>query len=129
MSLMRVKELAEASGTSVRSLHHYEHVGLLSPTRASNGYRMFSADDVRRVQLIRRLQDVGFSLAEIRELAPCWRADRTPHDRPVAELRVMFQNKLTEIDRHLAQLTSVRAELARRLADLDPTPTTKMGAQ
>lgn len=40
----------------------------------------------------------------------------------------MFQSKLTEIDRHVAQLTSVRTELARRLADLDPTPTTEMGA-
>jgi DNA-binding transcriptional MerR regulator len=126
--LMRVKELAEASGTSVRSLHHYEHVGLLRPARASNGYRLFSADDVRRVELIRTLQGVGFSLAEIRELAPWWRDDRTPHDRPIAELHVMFQSKLTEIDRHVAQLTSVRTELARRLADLDPTPTTEMGA-
>jgi DNA-binding transcriptional MerR regulator len=93
---MRVNELAEASGTSVRSLHHYEHVGPLRPARTSNGYRLFSADDVRPVELIRTLQDVGFSLAEIRELAPCWRDDRTPHDRPIAELQGMFQSKLTE---------------------------------
>lgn len=125
---VRVNELARTSGVSVRSLHHYEQVGLLSPERTSNGYRLFSADDVRRVDLIRRLQGVGFSLAEIRDLAPCWRDDRTPHERPTAELRVMFQDKMTEIDRHIAQLASVRTELARRLADLDST-STRTGAR
>jgi DNA-binding transcriptional MerR regulator len=118
---MNVGELSAATGVTVRSVHHYESVGLLKPLRGDNGYRVFDDDDVRRVELIRRFQSVGFLLAEIRDLAPCWRDDRSPIQRHDDELRTLYQAKLAEISHQLEALATVRNELELRLAGLDVT--------
>lgn len=112
---MRVGDVARAAGVSVRSVHHYEEVGLLRPGRAANGYREFTEDDVRLVSVIRRLQRVGFSLTEIRDVAPCWQDDRPPGERPIEEMRELYHRKIGELDRQIAQLQLVRDQLADRL--------------
>lgn len=117
---VNVGDLARHAGVSVRSIHHYESVGLLAPDRGGNGYRVFGDDDVRRVHLIRRLQGVGFSLGEIRDLAPCWRDDRALSGRHEHEMRVLYESKLAEISLQLDALTTVRREIEARLAALGP---------
>ncbi len=68
-SRWKVGELATRAGVSVRTLHHYDRIGLLSPARRSeSGYRLYGALDVARLQQIRSLCALGFSLEEIREL-------------------------------------------------------------
>jgi DNA-binding transcriptional MerR regulator len=85
---MRVGALAKRIGISVRALHHYDQVGLLSPARRSEaGYRLYSDGDIRRLQQIRSLQQLGLSLEEIRDLLD---------NRHVAPLTV--------IDLHLARV-------------------------
>jgi DNA-binding transcriptional MerR regulator len=65
---MRVGELARRTGVSVRTLHYYDERGLLSPSRRSDaGYRLYSGADVARLQAIRSLRQLGFSLEETRE--------------------------------------------------------------
>jgi MerR family transcriptional regulator, thiopeptide resistance regulator len=65
--LMKVGELAERSGVSVPTLHHYDEIGLLRPSgRSAAGHRLYSEDDVARLLLIRSLQQTGFSLDEVR---------------------------------------------------------------
>ncbi len=65
---MRVGELAKRAGVSVRTLHHYDAIGLLMPSAHSEtGYRLYSGDDVGRLQQIRSLRQLGFSLPHIRE--------------------------------------------------------------
>ena len=120
---MNVGELARSAGVSVRSIHHYESVGLLAPDRRGNGYRVFGDDDVRRVHLIRRFQSVGFSLTEIRDLAPCWRDDRALGARHEREMRVLYESKLAEISLQLDALATVRREIEQRLAALGPVTT------
>jgi MerR family transcriptional regulator, thiopeptide resistance regulator len=64
----KVGDLSERTGLSVRTLHHYDEIGLLSPMRRTDsGHRLYSADDVLRLQRIRSLRALGFSLEEIRE--------------------------------------------------------------
>jgi MerR family transcriptional regulator, thiopeptide resistance regulator len=66
--LWKVGELARQAGLSVRTLHYYEEIGLLHPKqRTEAGYRLYAADDVARLQRIRLLRQLGFSLDEIRE--------------------------------------------------------------
>lgn len=66
---MKVGELAKRTGVSVRTLHYYDETGLLSPSnRSEAGYRMYSAEDVVRLQQIKSLRQLGFALEEIREL-------------------------------------------------------------
>lgn len=65
----KVGELAMRAGVSVRTLHHYDQIRLLSPARRSeSGYRLYSASDVVRLQQIRSLRALGFGLDKIREL-------------------------------------------------------------
>ncbi|MEA2512059.1 MAG: MerR family transcriptional regulator, thiopeptide resistance regulator [Thermomicrobiales bacterium] len=66
---MTVGELARRSGVSVRTLHHYETVGLLMPAgRTEAGYRHYDDADVVRLHQIRSLRQLGFGLEQVREL-------------------------------------------------------------
>lgn len=65
----RVGELAQATGLTVRTLHHYEHVRLLSPgSRTEAGHRVYDEDDLRRLYQVCALRDIGLALPEIRRV-------------------------------------------------------------
>ena len=64
---MKVGELAKRTGISVRTLHYYEEIGLVpKPHRNRAGYRLYGVREVERLQQVRSLQCLGFSLEEIR---------------------------------------------------------------
>ena len=97
----KVGELAGQTGLSVRTLHYYDEIGLLSPSRrTASGHRLYAAGDVVRLQQIKSLQHLGFTLREIRECL----------DRPDFPLGRVVQL-------HLSQLKE-RIELQRRFCDL-----------
>ena len=50
--MYQIKETAQISGVSVKTLHHYDKIGLLSPLKAANGYRIYSEADLERLQII-----------------------------------------------------------------------------
>ncbi|MGY3622073.1 MerR family transcriptional regulator [Bradyrhizobium sp. USDA 10063] len=63
----RIGELAEATGVTVRTLHHYEHTGLLiASERTDGGHRIYDGESLNRVYQIRALRELGFSLHDIR---------------------------------------------------------------
>jgi len=62
----KVGALAAATGLTVRALHHYDQIGLLSPSqRTDAGHRLYTADDVARLYRIRLLRGLGFPLEQI----------------------------------------------------------------
>lgn len=64
-----VKEVAKLCGVSVRLLHHWDYVGLVSPSsRLPNGYRLYSSQDVKRIQQALLYRETGMSLEKIKEL-------------------------------------------------------------
>ncbi len=64
----KVGELARRTGLTVRTLHHYDEIGLLSPSRRSPaGYRLYGEDDVARLQRIVSLRQLGFTLEQVAE--------------------------------------------------------------
>ncbi len=66
---MKVGELARRAGMTVRTLHHYDEIGLLSPSqRTESGHRLYGAAEVERLQQIASLRQLGFPLGEIGEL-------------------------------------------------------------
>lgn len=68
-ALMKVGTLAKKTGLTVRTLHYYEEIGLMSPAqRSEKGYRLYGFDEVQRLQQVLSLQQLGFSLEEIRML-------------------------------------------------------------
>ena len=68
MRSWKIGELARATGLTVRTLHHYDSLGLLRPSeRSPAGYRLYGAEDVVRLQKIISLRRLGFSLDAIRD--------------------------------------------------------------
>lgn len=68
MTGLKVGQLAKRTGISVRTLHYYDELGLLPPSgRTAAGYRLYTSGDIARLQQIRSLQYLGFSLAEVRD--------------------------------------------------------------
>lgn len=69
MEALTVGRLAEVSGVTVRTLHHYDHIGLLTPSdRSHAGYRLYTQADLERLQHVVVYRRLGFSLVEIAEL-------------------------------------------------------------
>jgi len=64
--MWKVGQLAKRTGISVRTLHHYDQIGLLTPShRTESGHRLYDRDDVVRLQQIVMLRQLGFALGEI----------------------------------------------------------------
>ncbi|MFA6921997.1 MAG: MerR family transcriptional regulator, partial [Gallionella sp.] len=63
---LKTGDLAKRCGLTVRTLHHYEAIGLLTPSaRSENGYRLYNRNDIARLHQIQALKRFGLSLADI----------------------------------------------------------------
>ncbi len=118
---MQAKEAADTLGISQRILRHYEKEGLMEVGRQLNGYRYYSAADLRRAARIRDFIATGFSTREIRAMAACLSDDGAgPCDDGIEKMT----EKLEHIDRLLSDLTDRRAAVVDRLnslqSDLEP---------
>jgi MerR family transcriptional regulator, repressor of the yfmOP operon len=106
---LQIGEVAERTGVTQRALRFYEEKGLLKPpSRMEGGFRLYSEDDVRRVEQIKRLQKLlGFSLAEIKEMVEAeevkWqlRAEYRPR-ADLAERRQRINKALEVTERQCA---------------------------
>lgn len=74
-----IRKVSEISGVSVRTLHHYDEIGLLSPQKNENGYRYYSEDDMSLLQMILFYKYLGFSLKQIKELIVIEDKNLLPH--------------------------------------------------
>ena len=84
---LTVGRVAELSGVTVRTLHHYDAVGLLSPGgRSPAGYRLYGERDLERLQHIRYYRELGFSLDEIGDILAGPPGDPETHLRRQHEL-------------------------------------------
>jgi DNA-binding transcriptional MerR regulator/uncharacterized glyoxalase superfamily protein PhnB len=105
----RVGDLARASGVTVRTLHHYEEIGLLvASDRSAAGHRLYSDADVERLYRICLLRRLGLSLGEIRRAL----------DDPALGLRAAVTTHLQELERSLEATTRLRSRLSRLLASI-----------
>ncbi len=104
MDGLKTGELARRAGVNVETLRFYERKGLLPvPPRRPSGYREYPPGDVRRIRFIRRAQDLGFSLGEIRELL----AIRVRRGATAAEIRSRAGEKLEDVRRKIADLGKI----------------------
>jgi MerR family transcriptional regulator, thiopeptide resistance regulator len=108
----RVGALAKATGVTVRTLHHYDGIGLLRPsTRLASGHRLYDADDVARLYRIIRLRQLGFPLGRVAEVLaePEWQL-APAIERQLAEAR----HRADMANRLCARLAAMAAELSRQ---------------
>jgi DNA-binding transcriptional MerR regulator len=115
-SRYRVHEFAELAGVTVKTLHHYDRVGLLRPRRTASGYRVYTQTDLVRLEQILALKTIGFSLNDIRGLL-----DRQTLPLPAIfrQQREVLEEKRRLLDRAIRALTD-----AEHAAADDAAPTT-----
>ena len=115
---MKIGELARKTGKTVRALHLYEEMGLLSPERSTGGFRLYGPDELARVYWISKLQDMGFKLAQIRGLLE---AVHSSNSAPGAMegVRGLFESKLAETREQIAKLRQLERDVVESLAYLE----------
>ncbi|MFO0576544.1 MAG: MerR family transcriptional regulator [Polyangia bacterium] len=117
--LLRIGQLAERCGKTVRALHLYEEMGLLKPVlRTPGGFRLYSAGAVERVQWIARLQEADVSLGEIQTLLRDLEEQRIGADA-MTRLRELLARKLSEIREQRARLEQLERDITAGLHYLD----------
>jgi DNA-binding transcriptional MerR regulator len=114
--LMRSGQLAQLTGVSTDTLRHYERLGLLPlPQRTTGNYRVYPPTSRQRVELIQRALAIGFSLSEMKTIL----AVRDRGGAPCRRVRELLKSKISQVDRQLKNLTSLRSELNRLSKDWD----------
>ena len=126
---LQIGEIAERTGVTQRTLRFYEERGLLKPpSRMEGGFRLYSEDDVRRVEQIKQLQKLlGLSLAEIKEMVEAEEiknqiraefrrdADADQKRRQILAARQVTEKQYAIIRQKVEQLQAMRDELEAKL--------------
>jgi DNA-binding transcriptional MerR regulator len=100
--MLKIGELAARTGLTVRTLHHYDSIGLLKPSaRSDAGYRLYGPDDLARLMQILALQRFGLALADIGAYL----------DRPEASPLALLDRQLAVLDRQIGEAERARAQL------------------
>jgi len=107
--MLKVGELAAAAGLTVRTLHHYDSIGLLRPSaRSDAGYRLYDRDDVARLHQIQALRAFGMGLADIGLYL----------DSPAGSPLAVVARQLDALDRRIAEAARMREQLQRLHTEL-----------
>ncbi|MRD46428.1 MerR family transcriptional regulator [Caenimonas koreensis DSM 17982] len=103
MQHLKVGELARSSGLTVRTLHHYDDIGLLKPSgRSDSGYRLYSEQDVARLHGIQALRHLGLPLSDIAQLL----------DGDAAAPQTILTQQINALERQIEQANELRGRLA-----------------
>jgi MerR family transcriptional regulator, repressor of the yfmOP operon len=127
---LQIGEVAERTGVTQRTLRFYEEKGLLRPpSRLEGGFRLYSEDDVQRVDQIRRLQTLlGFTLADIKEMVEAeeiktqlraeYRKDAEISERraKIAKAIEVTERQVAVVDQKLIALSEMKSNLEQKLA-------------
>src|SRR5579859_525570 len=126
--MLRIGDVADATGLTQRAIRYYEEIGLLAPTdRRTGANRRYDQPDLERLALIKRLrEDVGLTLAEIRtfleieELRRVLQSEYHASDDPAAQLAVLdraepvVRRRMAMLERKLTLVADLRREDAAR---------------
>jgi DNA-binding transcriptional MerR regulator len=104
---VQIGKAAMLAGVSVDTIRFYQKLGLIEgSSRTESGYRLFYEDQVHDLKFVRHAQELGFSLAEVKELLSL---RQKPH--ACAEVQSMLTGKLSEVRNKIKSLASLEAEL------------------
>jgi Cu(I)-responsive transcriptional regulator len=102
--------LGKLTGVNIETIRYYERIGLLpEPARNSGNYRVYDDTHVRRLTFIRKVRDLGFPIEAVRRML----ALSDQPDRPCGEVDALIVEQMREVERKIADLEVLRAELDR----------------
>ena len=104
---MNIKDAARRADLPAKTIRYYEDIGLVTPGRSANGYRVFSEEDLHRLAFLSRARALGFSIEDCRRLLALW-ADPT---RASADVKALAHEHLAVIDAKIRDLQEMRVTL------------------
>ncbi len=108
MEGLTTAKVAREGGVNVETIRYYERHGLLPKApRTPSGYRVFTTDSVQRLRFIRRAQELGFTLNEIKELL----AIKIRRGSSCADVRRKAEAKIADVDGRIRHLQAIRGAL------------------
>jgi DNA-binding transcriptional MerR regulator len=117
--MISIGEVSKQTGLSARTIRYYEEVGLLPGVRRRTaGRRVYGPDELERLSFIQRLKTLGLSLAEIKELNAVYAIGGST-TAMLARLDDLLAAHLTDLDRRIAELTGLRADMGRYREHVD----------
>lgn len=109
MNGLTISQAAKEAGVHIETIRYYERRGLLpSPPRTNSGYRMLSVETVHDIRFIKRAQDLGFTLEEIKMLLSIYKAEDY---FPIAEMHHFATEKISQIEEKIEQLNRFKSIL------------------
>jgi DNA-binding transcriptional MerR regulator len=116
---MQIGDLARETGKTVRAIHLYEELGLLTPAARSKGrFRLYGPEALLRIRWIGKLQEMGFSLADIQTVVHEWEHVASAPDA-MKRMRGVYARKLAEAQAQRRRIEALESELEASLAYLD----------
>ena len=110
---LTIGKVAKQAGVNVNTLRYYERQGVLAkPVRNGSNYRVYPEDTVLRVRFVKRAQELGFSLAEIKELLNL----RISEEASCGDVRDQAQSKIQDLDGRISSLRAMRRVLSKLVA-------------
>lgn len=110
MADFSIGEAAERTGVKAATIRYYEQIGLVAPPARTEGkQRRYAQDELNRLHFIRHARALGFEVDAVRDLL----ALSADPERPCADADGIARERLAEVDRRIAQLGALRAELVR----------------
>ncbi|MEL1086929.1 MerR family transcriptional regulator [Pseudomonas sp. OB66] len=122
---MKIGELETRSGTSRHTLRYYEQIGLISPLRQTNNYRVYNEQTLQDLDFIQRAQSMGFSLGEIGEILDAQRNKLID----CAEGAKLIEKKMADIKQKIGNLQSIYQYLDEERATLEASAARQLELQ
>ena len=114
MDGLTIGEIAVRARVHIETLRYYERRGLIErPPRSVSNYRLYPEDVVRRVRFIKRAQELGFSLKDIKELLSL----RAAPEAECGEIRTHAEAKIKDIDEKIDSLMAMKHALSKLVAE------------
>ncbi|AZD21913.1 Transcriptional regulator, MerR family [Pseudomonas chlororaphis subsp. aurantiaca] len=122
---MKIGELEARSGTSRHTLRYYEQIGLISPLRQTNNYRVYTEQTLQDLDFIQRAQSMGFALGEIGEILDAQRNKLID----CADGAKLIEKKMAEIKQKIANLQGIYRYLDEERANLEASAAKQLELQ
>ena len=106
-ALMQIGQAAQWVGLPEKTIRYYEGIGLVSPLRAENGFRLFRKEDIQSLIVVKGARNLGFSIEDSRSLLTLSKS----RERTSAEVKALASKRLGETRERIVHLQSLEVKL------------------